>query len=129
MSLGQLALHVAGIPGNLAKLVQLDEFDATRANFDPAVPADMKEILSALDQSIRAAEECLSSMNDQKALETWRLTIHGKEAFSTPRVGVLRSVMLSHWYHHRGQFSVYLRLPDDPVPAIYGGSADDNPFG
>jgi uncharacterized damage-inducible protein DinB len=45
-----------------------------------------------------------------------------------PRGVMLRSLLLDHWYHHRGQLSVYLRLPDVPVPAIYGRSADENPF-
>ncbi len=128
MSLGQLALHVASIPGNLAKLTQLDEFDASRANFDPAAPGDVKEIHAAFDQSIRSAEECLCGMTEQKALGNWRLMIRGKEAFSQPRTGVLRSIMLNHWYHHRGQLSVYLRLLDVPVPVIYGRSADENPL-
>ena len=127
-ALGQLALHVASIPGNLAKLTQLDEFDASRANFDPAAPGDVKEIHAAFDQSIRSAEECLCGMTEQKALGNWRLMIRGKEAFSQPRTGVLRSIMLNHWYHHRGQLSVYLRLLDVPVPVIYGRSADENPF-
>jgi uncharacterized damage-inducible protein DinB len=54
--------------------------------------------------------------------------VHGKEASSRPRVEMLRSIMLNHWYHHRGQLSVYLRLLDVPVPVIYGPSADENPF-
>jgi uncharacterized damage-inducible protein DinB len=51
-----------------------------------------------------------------------------KELFSQPRVNVLRSVLLNHWYHHRGQLSVYLRLLNVPVPSIYGPSRDENPF-
>jgi len=128
MSLGQLALHVASIPGALSKITQLDEFDAAQANFDPPVPHDMKEIHTALDESVRSAEEYLSGMSEQKAMGNWRLTVRGKEAFTKPRVGVLRSIMLNHWYHHRGQLSVYLRLLDIPVPVIYGRSADENPF-
>jgi uncharacterized damage-inducible protein DinB len=128
MSLGQLALHVACIPGSLAKLVQLEESDATQANFEPPVPVDLKEIHVALGQSVRSAEDCLNGMSEEKALGKWRLTSRGKEVFSMPRVGVLRSIMLNHWYHHRGQLSVYLRLLDVPVPAIYGRSADKNPF-
>jgi uncharacterized damage-inducible protein DinB len=128
MSLGQLALHIATIPGALAKLVQLDEFDAARADFDPPAPNDLKEIHAALDESVRAAEECLSGMSEQAARGNWRLTVNGTEAFSQPRVGVVRSIMLNHWYHHRGQLSVYLRLLDVPVPVIYGRSADENPF-
>lgn len=128
MSLGQLALHVASIPGSLAKFVQLEEFDATQANFEPPVPADLKEIHVALGQSVRFAEDCLNGMSEEKALGKWRLTSRGKEVFSMPRVGVLRSIMLNRWYHHRGQLSVYLRLLDIPVPVIYGRSADENPF-
>jgi uncharacterized damage-inducible protein DinB len=67
-------------------------------------------------------------MSETAALGTWRLTLRGKELFSKSRVGLLRSIMLNHWYHHRGQLSVYLRLLDVPVPVIYGRSADENPF-
>jgi uncharacterized damage-inducible protein DinB len=128
MSLGQLALHVASIPGNLAKLVQMEEFDAAQANFQPPAPGSLTEIHSTLDQSIRTAEEYLAGMTDQAAGASWRLTLRGKEIFSKPRIGVLRSILLNHWYHHRGQLSVYLRLLDVPVPVIYGRSADENPF-
>jgi uncharacterized damage-inducible protein DinB len=128
MSLGQLALHVASIPGNLAKLAQLEEFDASQASFEPPIPNDLKEIHAALDQSVRSAEACLSGMSERAALGTWRLTLRGRELFTKPRVGLLRSIMLNHWYHHRGQLSVYLRLLDVPVPVIYGRSADENPF-
>jgi len=58
----------------------------------------------------------------------WRLTSKGKEVLNIPRVGLLRTIMLNHWYHHRGQLSVYLRLLEVPVPVIYGRSADENPF-
>src|ERR671913_214178 len=52
----------------------------------------------------------------------------GQPTFAAPRVGVVRSLMLNHWYHHRGQLTVYLRELGVPVPAIYGPSADENPF-
>ena len=129
MSLGQLALHVATIPGNLTKLTQFDEFDAAQANFNPPQPKDRSEILTALEESVRSAEGYLGTMVDTFASASWRLTMGGQELFSKPRIAVLRSVMLNHWYHHRGQLSVYLRLLDVPVPVIYGRSADENPFG
>jgi len=83
MSLGQLALHVATIPGSLAKLAQLEEFDASQASFDPPVPGDLNEIHTALDQSVRAAEECLRGMSETAALGTWRLTLRGKNSSAT----------------------------------------------
>jgi uncharacterized damage-inducible protein DinB len=68
-------------------------------------------------------------MSDQTAKNTWRLMMKEKEVFSKPRMEVIRSLMLNHWYHHRGQLSVYLRLLDVAVPSIYGPSRDENPFG
>jgi uncharacterized damage-inducible protein DinB len=128
MSLGQLALHVAQIPGDLSRLARLDEFDAADANFDPPVPASREEILSALDGSISAAAEYLEGLTTDAARAGWRLTLRGNEVFTMPRAAVLRSLLLNHWYHHRGQLSVYPRLLDVPIPVIYGRSADENPF-
>jgi len=67
-------------------------------------------------------------MTDETAQGSWTLTSGDKVIFTQPRIGVLRSIMLNHWYHHRGQLSVYLRMLDVPVPVIYGRSADENPF-
>jgi uncharacterized damage-inducible protein DinB len=128
MSLGQLAMHVASIPGNLSGLVQADEFDASQANFTPPAPGSVEEILTAHDSSLRLAQDYLGGVDDRTAQGSWRLTFRGKEVFTAPRGGVIRSLMLNHWYHHRGQLSVYLRLLDVPVPVIYGRSADENPF-
>jgi uncharacterized damage-inducible protein DinB len=129
MALGQLAIHIANIPSNLSRIAQLDEFDVTQANFEPPIPGSKDEILSAFEQSVRTAEDSLNGMTEQVAKGNWRLVAKGKEVFSKPRVGILRSIMLNHWYHHRGQLSVYLRLLDVPVPVIYGRSADESPFG
>jgi len=128
MSLGQLALHVASIPSQVAGLAQLEEFDASEANFDPPQANSVEEILAALDVSLRTAEDYVASLDEKTATANWRLTSRGKEVFTVPRAGLLRTIMLNHWYHHRGQLSVYLRLLEVPVPAIYGRSADENPF-
>jgi uncharacterized damage-inducible protein DinB len=82
MSLGQLAMHVATIPGNISKLAQLEEFDVSEAKFDPPSPKDAKEILTALDASIKAAQEYLSGVNESAAMGTWRLKANGKEVFT-----------------------------------------------
>jgi hypothetical protein len=62
-------------------------------------------------------------------MATWRMVNGDKPIFALPRIALLRSILLNHWYHHRGQLSVYLRLLDVPIPSIYGPSADENPFG
>jgi uncharacterized damage-inducible protein DinB len=128
MSLGQLSLHIASIPGNLVGLAQLDEFDASQANFTPPEASSVNEILTALDNSLKTAEHYFSGLDDKTAAGNWKLTLGEKEVFTVPRIGMLRSIMLNHWYHHRGQLAVYLRLLEVPVPVIYGRSADENPF-
>jgi len=128
MSVGQLGFHVASIPGSLTRLAQLEQFDASEANFDPPSPNSLQEILTAFDSSIVAAEQYISDVSEHTAAGNWRLTFKGKEVFVVTRAGLLRSIMLNHWYHHRGQLSVYLRLLDVPIPVIYGRSADESPF-
>ena len=128
MTLGQLALHMAQVPGGIAKISQADEFDASQAVFGAKQPESMGEIFAAHDESVRGAEDCLKVMTQEKANATWRLKMGTKEVLAIPRAALLRSIMLNHWYHHRGQLSVYLRLLDIPLPSIYGPSADENPF-
>src|ERR1700688_4178758 len=77
MSLGQLALHIASVPGSLARISQLDEFDVAQANFDPPVLKYVEQLAASLAERIRAAEECLSGMSEQKAMGNWRLTTNG----------------------------------------------------
>jgi len=128
MTLGQLAWHIATMPGSLSQLVQQESFDLSKASFVPPQPKSLEEILTAYEQSVRDGEQSLESMTDDRAKGPWRLERNGKEIFTKPRFSVMRSIMLNHWYHHRGQLSVYLRLLEVPVPAIYGPSADEGPF-
>jgi uncharacterized damage-inducible protein DinB len=128
MTLGQLAIHIANIPGAICGLAALDEFDASKVDFTPPQPATRDEILAALETSVQKAEAYLSGLSPELAMKSWRMMFGGRELMAMPRVALLRSVMLNHWYHHRGQLSVYLRMLDVPVPVIYGRSADENPF-
>ena len=125
MSLGQLALHVASIPGDLTRLAQLDRFDAANANFEPPIPESKAMVMSALNKGLSEASEYLASLSPDAAGAPWRLTLRGAEVFSMPRAVMLRSLLLNHWYHHRGQLSVYLRPMGAKVPDIFGGSADE----
>ena len=128
MSLGQLAWHVATIPGGVSRIAQQSSFDVAQGNFVPPQPASKAEILQAFEQSCTDAEAFLQALADRQAVESWRLLNRGAEVFVKPRISVIRTIMLNHWYHHRGQLSVYLRLLDVPVPIIYGRSADESPF-
>lgn len=81
-----------------------------------------------LDESIARAKRVLGSMDDASLAETWRMMQGDHEIFAAPRGAFLRTVMLNHWYHHRGQLTTYLRAVGVAIPSIYGPSADENPF-
>jgi uncharacterized damage-inducible protein DinB len=127
MSLGQLALHIATVPGGIARITKPDAFDVSQSNFDPPMPKSMEEIHSALEESVRTVERTLKETTEDAAEANWHLMSGETELAKMPRVTVWRSLMLNHWYHHRGQLAVYLRLLDVPVPSIYGPSADESP--
>jgi uncharacterized damage-inducible protein DinB len=126
-TLGELAMHVAVMPGGVAELLaspspaQFPEF------IDPTL-SSASQLVPALDESIAKAKKVLGALDDATLTATWRLMKGDREMIAAPRVAMLRSVMLNHWYHHRGQLTVYLRELDVPIPAIYGPSADENPF-
>lgn len=129
MTLGQLALHTATIPGSFAAILAADSFQVDPAMLaNPPQPASHREIMDAFQGSVAAGKDFLTGLTTEKAEAMWQLTVAGKEVMAQPREWIIRGIMLNHWYHHRGQLSVYLRLLDVPVPAIYGGSADENPF-
>jgi uncharacterized damage-inducible protein DinB len=128
MSLGQLALHIATVPAGICRITQADVFDVSQASFAPPAPESMDQVHAALDATIRTVEGTLSGCSEDNAQASWHLMFGDRELMSIPRAHVWRSLMLNHWYHHRGQLSVYLRLLDVPVPSIYGPSADEKPF-
>ena len=126
MSLGQLALHLAQLPLGITTLV---ERLTTEVPAVPLVqPASRREILDALEQGVAHAAERLAAWGDAGLEAQWTLTREGAVLVSQPRGDVLRSLMLNHSYHHRGQLTVYLRLLDVPLPPVYGPTADENPF-
>jgi uncharacterized damage-inducible protein DinB len=130
MSLGQLALHVATIPGDVVGMLVTHEFEMTPAEFTslPLQPMTAEDIMKAFDESLTKAKQILSGFDDPAVMVTWSLKVGGAVAFSGPKIGIIRSIALNHWYHHRGQLSVYLRVLGVSVPSIYGPSADENPI-
>jgi uncharacterized damage-inducible protein DinB len=126
LTLGQLAMHVASIPGAIAELSMQPRFDARTPIPRPGASGVM-ELVSTLDRSVDRARELLGGMADSALATPWRATDGERELFVLPRGALLRSVLLNHWYHHRGQLTVYLRMTGVPVPAIYGPSADEIP--
>jgi uncharacterized damage-inducible protein DinB len=126
-TLGELALHIAMVPGSVAELAA-SKSPAQVPQFTDPSPASAAELIPALDQSIAKAKKVLGTMDDAAMMAPWRLMRGERELFAVPRAALLRSIMLNHWYHHRGQLTVYLKELGAPIPSIYGPSADENPF-
>lgn len=128
MSLGKLAMHVATSPGYIAAVwaakdvVELGGHPAE----EPAITST-DQIVAAHDASMKQAREALAAIGDDGLARTWKAVANGATVFEMPRAALVRSIVMNHTYHHRGQLSVYLRLLDVPVPCIYGPSADEQP--
>ena len=127
MSAGQLAYHLAFIPGGVIRFVQNNPVQAPDFAGFPQ-PASRQEILAKYEESIAVVRDLLPKFDDASMRETWRMVSGGRAVLVQPREKFLRDVMFSHWYQHRGQFCVYLRLLNVAVPASWGPSADEAPL-
>lgn len=125
MALGDLATHLTGIVwwGE----VTLDRPDIDLEGNPPRARATSRaDLLAIFDRNRTATRASLAAKSDAELMAPWSLK-HGKQTFFTmPKAVVWRSFVMNHLVHHRAQLSVYLRMNDVPVPAIYGPSADEN---
>ena len=127
MTAGQLAYHLALVPGGVVRASQETRHQVPDFQFPQ--PDSIQQVLDTYDQSVATVREVLPSFDDAAIVESWRLFAGDEEVAVFPRVAFLRNIMLNHWYQHRGQFSVYLRMLDVPVPTSWGPSADEpSPF-
>ena len=125
MSLGQLASHITEIAGWAADTLEKDGLNFNMSEYKPYAAKDSAALLKQFDEQIGKAKTALGKASDDRLMAKWKLTMDGNEMINMPRVAVMRSFVLSHMIHHRGQLSVYLRENNIPVPAIYGPSADE----
>jgi uncharacterized damage-inducible protein DinB len=126
MTAGQLGFHLASLPGGIVHFVRDNPAQAPKS-FDFPQPASGQEILDTFDESARAVRSLLPQFGDAAMKETWRMVVGEQEVMAQPREEFVRDIMFSHWYHHRGQLGVYLRLLSVAVPASFGPSADEAP--
>ncbi len=128
MGLGQLAIHVATLPGWITMTLQQTEFDVHPpggSSYKNPEFQSTKALLALFDESVKGARAALAAASDRDFMVSWTLKNNGVAAFSLPRVAVVRSFAMNHLIHHRGQYDVYLRLRDVPLPQIYGPTADE----
>lgn len=127
MTLGQLAGHIATLPWWLSATLAAPFYDVTAGDKEARLetPASRETLLSDFDQKVSAARASLANTSDAEMLAPWALKSGGHEIFSMPRAAAVRSFVMNHLIHHRGQLSVYLRMKDVPLPSIYGPTADE----
>lgn len=131
MELGYLASLVATMPSWIISMVKQNELDISSPAAEKFKPLQWKsrgELIAALDRSVASANEALSTTNDDHLLTPWKFVVGGHVVSENPRHIMIRESVFNHLAHHRGQLTVYLRLNEAPVPAIYGPSADEGKF-
>jgi uncharacterized damage-inducible protein DinB len=127
MSLGQLAGHLSNLPTWGTTILSAEMFDLASLGEDrrPKSPPSREWLLKTFDENIAGTRQRVAAAGDSEMLARWTLKRGGQEMFSMPRIVALRSFVMNHMIHHRGQLSVYLRLQNVPLPPIYGPTADE----
>ena len=127
MTLGRLAAHIANLPywGSVTLETTVFELDSLPPDSQRQLADSSAALVKEFDGKVAAARAKLAAALDAELLMPWTLKKGGQEMFTMPRISALRSFVMNHIIHHRGQLSVYLRLKNVPLPSIYGPTADE----
>jgi uncharacterized damage-inducible protein DinB len=125
MTMERLAVHIAELYGWPSIVLASNELDFSRMDYTPPKINGISDLLEFFDKAVTGAVDLLKTQTDEQLVQLWKLRTGEKVFFEMPRLAVIRSMVLNHTIHHRGQLSVYLRLRNVPIPSIYGPSADE----
>jgi uncharacterized damage-inducible protein DinB len=123
----QLASHIVECLGWGEPVFKQKEIDFDFATYKPYQASSKDELLKTFEENVKSCQQAMADANDAILEQPWQLKVNGKTWFEKPKEAVFRDFVLSHVIHHRGQYSVYLRLLEVPVPGSYGPSADESP--
>jgi len=129
-TMGWLAAHLANLPLWAAVAAKQDSLDLAPTDgpaFKMPEPKNRVEVLNLFDEHVKQARAAIEKISDADLPKEWKLLRGGQTLMAMPRAAVLRGMVMNHIIHHRAQLTVYLRLNDIPVPALYGPSADEAP--
>jgi uncharacterized damage-inducible protein DinB len=126
MSLGRLSTHLAELASLGQRVLGSDSFDIAGGGYQPQTLGSRDEILALYDKNVAATRAALASMSDQELLSPWTFRRGEQTIFKAPKIAALRTLMINHSIHHRGQLTVYLRQTGSLVPSVYGPSADES---
>jgi len=124
--LGALAVHIVNLAGLTTRAISQTEVDMNPQGgaYRQAPFTTTADLLETFDAHVAQGREAIEGASDEDLMVPWTLKSGGEPIFTLPRAGVLRTMVLNHLIHHRGQLSVYLRQNDVPLPSIYGPTAD-----
>lgn len=126
-SVGDLSLHIANLLTWAVSTMKQTEFDINPPGGPGFAPLKFESVgttLKTLDENVRTTRAVIAGATDGEMMVMWTFKNGGKTVFSMPRIAVLRSFVMNHMIHHRGQLTVYLRELDVPLPQMYGPTAD-----
>ncbi len=129
MSLGRLAGHVAEMPSWGSVTINRDELDFAKGEFVPMEMTSRAQVLAAFDKIVAESRAALAGVSDAELMKPWSLKNGDQTLLTMPKIAVIRTFVMNHTIHHRGQLSVYLRSVGALVPSIYGPSADEGSMG
>lgn len=128
-TLGELAVHLARIPGWIASVADVPSFDMAPPGGRPPDPVfeSTARLLQTFDDNVTAVRSALARTSEDDLATPWTMQRGGKDMLRITRADLFRVLLLNHMIHHRGQLTVYLRLNDVPLPIVYGRTADEQP--
>jgi uncharacterized damage-inducible protein DinB len=128
MSMGDLATHIAEVPGWMGVTLTQDSFDVAPPGgqaYERPKLNSRKEILDKFDEGRASARDVLAKATDQQLMSNWSMLKGGQTMFTMPKIAIVRSFLMNHIIQHRAQLGVYLRMNNVAVPGMYGPSADE----
>lgn len=127
MSLGQLTGHITDMTSWAVDTIEKDSLTMEPGDYKPYIPESPDNLISVFEEKRNQARSAIAKASDSDWAQVWTMTWGGQKVVESPRIAVLRDMIVNHIIHHRGQLTVYLRLLDQKVPGLYGPSADEMP--
>ena len=128
MTMGRLAGHVAELAAWTVPTIAQDKLEMDPNNYTPAVIKSRLEALKQFDETVKTARAAIAGASDETFMQPWTFVADGKTVFTMPKIAVLRSFVMNHLIHHRGQLAAFYRIAGVPVPSLYGPSKDEQVF-
>jgi uncharacterized damage-inducible protein DinB len=127
MTLGRLTGHVAEIPGWTVPTIAQDNL-VLDSNFVPKTAKSRDEVVKFFDETAASARAAIAGAQDDVFMKPWSLIVNGQAVMTLPKIAVMRSFVMNHMIHHRGQLAAFYRIAGVKIPSLYGPSKDEAPF-